>query len=76
MLWVARDEDGEANLFVGKPEWFKSDTIKGHFGSGCRPSDEQLASLPREMYPDLALGECRELRMVDESASTQTETCE
>jgi hypothetical protein len=79
MLWIARDErvfsedpvpaDAIPDIaeFTEKPTKDKQTGM--WYGEGAR-------DLPREMYPDLAPGECRELRMVDESASTPTETCE
>lgn len=58
MLWVARDDDGSLGIFQAEPRWFEGEWISGNAG-------EYVGSLVRRVFPDLAPGECRELRMVE-----------
>lgn len=56
MLWVARDRTG-VELHHDKPEW--------HEENDAWNGKTYCCALPRDLFPELPIGECRELRTVE-----------
>ena len=56
MLWVARDRTG-VELHHTKPVW--------HEENDAWNGKTYCCALPRDLFPELPIGECRELRMVE-----------
>jgi hypothetical protein len=59
MLWVARDENGFLGVFSGNPN------LRGGIWLGPSGDQTDYLEIEKGEHPDLAPGECRELRMVE-----------